>query len=53
MVRDEPGTLMAPHGMAVDSHGDVYVAEVFWSDYGSRMDPPGEPRSTQKLVKVS
>ncbi len=46
------GRFYSPHGIAVDSKGDVYVAEVSWSDYGSQMDPPQELRSMQKLVKV-
>jgi hypothetical protein len=29
-----PGNFIAPHGLAVDSHGDVYVAEVTWTLYG-------------------
>ncbi|WP_188996176.1 hypothetical protein [Paenibacillus nasutitermitis] len=28
----EPGQLDCPHGICVDSHGDVYVAE--WINYG-------------------
>ena len=47
----EPGRFYSPHGIAVDSRGDIYVAEVSWSDYGSQMDPPQELRSLQKLVK--
>ncbi len=50
---DEPGRFYSPHGIAVDSKGDIYVAEVSWSDYGSQMDPPRELRSLQKLVKTS
>jgi hypothetical protein len=38
-------------GIAVDSKGDIYVAEVSWADYGSKMDPPIELRSMQKLIK--
>ena len=49
---DEPGRFYSPHGITVDSHGDIYVAEVSWSDYGSRMTPPRELRSMQKLVKI-
>ena len=48
---DEPGRFYSPHGIAVDSRGDIYVAEVSWSDYGRRMDPPKELRSMQKLVR--
>ena len=49
----QSGRFYSPHGIAVDSRGDIYVAEVSWSDYGSKMDPPRELRSMQKLVKVS
>ena len=49
----ESGRFYSPHGIATDSRGDVYVAEVSWSDYGSSMDPPTELRSLQKLVKVA
>ena len=49
---DQSGRFYSPHGIAVDSKGDIYVAEVSWSDYGSKMDPPRELRSMQKLVKV-
>ena len=50
---DDPGRFYSPHGIAVDSKGNIYVAEVSWSDYGSRMDPPTELRSLQKLVRKS
>ena len=50
---DEPGRFYSPHGIAVDSKGDVYVADVAYSEYGRLMDPPRELRSMQKLVKVS
>jgi DNA-binding beta-propeller fold protein YncE len=48
---DEPGRFYSPHGIAVDSKGDIYVAEVSWSDYGRHIEPPRELRSLQKLVK--
>ncbi|MQF70144.1 hypothetical protein FIM12_07435 [SAR202 cluster bacterium AD-804-J14_MRT_500m] len=47
----QPGRFYSPHGIAVDSKGDIYVAEVSWSDYGSHMNPQQELRSMQKLVK--
>ena len=47
-----PGQFIAPHSVAVDSRGDVYVGEVSWADYGSRLDPPREVRSFRKLVKM-
>jgi len=49
---NEAGRFYSPHGLAVDSRGDIYVAEVAWSDYGSKMDPPRELRSMQKLVRL-
>lgn len=55
-VGDEPqgeasGQFITPHGIAVDSHGGIYVAEVSFTAYGSKLDPPREARSLQKLVK--
>ena len=48
---EEPGRFYSPHGIAVDSKGDIYVAEVSWSDYGTNLEPPRELRSMQKLIK--
>jgi sugar lactone lactonase YvrE len=45
-----PGQFLAPHGLAVDSHGDIYVGEVSWTVRGRRLEPPQELRSLQKLV---
>ena len=36
---DQSGRFYSPHGIAVDSKGDLYVAEVSWTDYGRHMDP--------------
>ena len=47
-----PGQFTAPHGLTVDSHGDIYVGEVSWSAFGSQLDPPREMRSFRKLVRV-
>jgi DNA-binding beta-propeller fold protein YncE len=46
-----PGQFIAPHGIAIDSRGDIYVAEVSYATYGVRQDPPREVRSLQKLVR--
>jgi DNA-binding beta-propeller fold protein YncE len=48
---EEPGQFTAPHGLAVDSRGDLYVGEVSWSAYGRRLDPPRTARCFRKLVK--
>ena len=46
-----PGQFTAPHGLAVDSKGDIYVGEVSWSAYGRNLNPPRIVRSLRKLVK--
>ncbi|MEJ0071382.1 MAG: peptidyl-alpha-hydroxyglycine alpha-amidating lyase family protein [Pseudomonadota bacterium] len=49
------GQFIAPHGLAVDSRGDIYVAEVSWTLWPSTFPDrprPEAPRSLQKLVKV-
>lgn len=48
-----PDQFLAPHGIAVDSHGDVYVAEVSYTAYGSQQDPPREVISLRKWRRVS
>jgi NHL repeat len=49
------GQFIAPHGVALDSRGDIYVAEVantYWPVlFGSK--PDHELRSLQKLVRLS
>ena len=50
---DAPGRFYAPHGIAADSHGNVYVAEVSFTEYGLRMDPPTELSPLQKLNLVN
>ncbi|MBI1735698.1 MAG: hypothetical protein HYR51_11030 [Candidatus Rokubacteria bacterium] len=50
---EKPGEFVAPHGCAVDSRGDLYVAEVAWTAQGSKEDPPREIRSLQKFALVT
>jgi DNA-binding beta-propeller fold protein YncE len=52
MRGEGPGQFLAPHGLTVDSQGDIYVGEVSYVEYGSKQDPPREVRSFRKLVKV-
>ncbi|MFQ5880361.1 MAG: peptidyl-alpha-hydroxyglycine alpha-amidating lyase family protein, partial [Dehalococcoidia bacterium] len=46
-----PGQFIAPHGVAVDSRGDLYVGETSYTIRGSHMDPPKELRSFQKFIR--
>lgn len=49
---DEPGRFIAPHAVAVDSRGDVYVGEVSYTMRGAHLDPPRELRSLKKLERL-
>ena len=46
-----PGQFIAPHGIAVDSRGDIYVAEVAYTIRGRHMDPPRTPKSLKKFAR--
>jgi len=46
-----PGDFFAPHDVCVDSHGDVYVAEVVWSAGGNRGMVPADCHSLQKFER--
>jgi DNA-binding beta-propeller fold protein YncE len=45
------GQFIAPHGICVDSRGDIYLGEVSWTNTGSKLSPPREVRSLQKLAR--
>ena len=50
-----PGQFIAPHGLATDSRGDIYVAEVSvtgWPQVFGGVPMPRPVRSLQKLVRV-
>lgn len=52
---NEPGQFISPHGLAVDSRGDVYVGEVSataWPQLNPDDPVPDPLRSLRKLVKV-
>jgi DNA-binding beta-propeller fold protein YncE len=49
--RDSPGHFVAPHDIAVDSHGDVYVAEVPFSFLVGEMDLGGDEFSSPQIQK--
>jgi NHL repeat len=45
-----PGSFCAPHGLAVDSNGDLYVAEVVWTIAGKAGLVPPDCHTIQKLA---
>lgn len=52
----ETGKFIAPHGLAVDSRGDIYVGEVSYTEFPRLYPEQGIPkglRSLQKLTKVA
>lgn len=48
-----PGKFIAPHGIGVDSGGNIYVGEVSFTIRGRNMVPPTELRSLSKLRKIN
>jgi DNA-binding beta-propeller fold protein YncE len=51
----EPGRFLAPHGLAVDGRGDIYVGEVAWTAWPQIYPDTPHPanlRSLQKFEKV-
>lgn len=44
---------IAPHAMAVDSEGSVYIAEVSYTAFGSHQTPVREVASLRKWKRVS
>jgi DNA-binding beta-propeller fold protein YncE len=52
----EPGQFIAPHGLALDSKGAIYVGEVSYTNWKTSFPDkpmPSSIRSLQKLEKVS
>jgi DNA-binding beta-propeller fold protein YncE len=47
-----PGDFFAPHGICVDSHGDIYVGEVVMSGGGNRGLVSLDCHSLQKFVRA-
>jgi hypothetical protein len=52
LAGEDHDQFIAPHGIAVDSEGSVYVAEVSYTAYGSLQDPPREVTSLRKWRRV-
>jgi DNA-binding beta-propeller fold protein YncE len=52
----EPGKFIAPHGLALDSKGDIYVGEVSYTNWKTSFPDTPMPRplrSLQKLARVA
>lgn len=49
---DKPSQFIAPHGIASDSKGDIYIGEVSYSFLGKSLSPPRIIRSFRKLINV-
>lgn len=47
-----PGSFCAPHDIAIDSHGDIYVGEVAYSFAGSRGWVPRDCHPLQKFTRT-
>lgn len=50
-----PSEYLGPHGIALDSHGDLYVGEVSWNTWSKKFpgeERPHDLRSLRKLRKV-
>jgi len=47
-----PGNFCAPHCIAVDSQGDLYVGEVTWTDFVSKGKVPEGTHMFQKFARV-
>lgn len=49
------GEFTAPHGIAVDTHGDIYVGEVSWTNWPTTFPDtarPDSPRCLQKFRRL-
>jgi outer membrane protein assembly factor BamB len=45
------GAFLAPHGVAVDSHGDIYVGEVSWTVWPQLFSSEPRPQALRTLQK--
>lgn len=47
----EPGHFLAPHGLCVDSRGDIYVGEVAWTNWPTSFPDKERPTGLRVLQK--
>jgi len=52
MLGDGPDQFIAPHGIGVDSEGNLYVGEVSYTVWGRSLTPPQTFRCFRKLKKI-
>ena len=50
---EHPDQFLWPHSVAVDSYGDIYVAEVSYAEVGRNEKPPREMVSLRKWRRTS
>ena len=48
-----PDQFISPHGISQDYDGNIYVAEVSYTAYGSKLNPPREVVSLRKWKYVN
>jgi DNA-binding beta-propeller fold protein YncE len=51
-IGDGPTQFIAPHGLAVDSMGNLFVGEVSYTVYGRRFDPPRTYKAFRRLGRM-
>jgi DNA-binding beta-propeller fold protein YncE len=49
---EESGRFIAPHGIAVNSRGDIFVSEVAFTIRGQHFDPPRQYKVLKRLRKL-
>src|SRR6202521_1348174 len=49
----EPGKFIAPHGLALDSKGDIYVGEVSYTNWNTSFPDKTMPRPLRSLEKLA
>ena len=48
----EVGKFLAPHGLAIDSRGDIYVGEVAYTNWPTTFPDTPMPRPLRSLQKL-
>jgi hypothetical protein len=48
----EPGKFLAPHGLALDSKGAIYVGEVAYTNWKTSFPETPQPKTIRSLQKL-